>query len=133
MASLNRIMDHIADHVIVEQGTSGDWEYRKYADGVAEAWANIPISPTSYSFNTSQQSGKFYTNANWTSRVFNLPTGLFLEAPTVVATIGNNGYLIYGVVGIADAGTTFTMRAISLYSTTFNISKVYAFAIGRWK
>lgn len=38
MANLDQIMDYVADNTIIEQGTSGDWTYRKWSNGTAECW-----------------------------------------------------------------------------------------------
>lgn len=51
----------IAD-VIVEQGTSGGWNYRKYASGDVECWRQYEINSTSITWNAYLSTGLNYGN-----------------------------------------------------------------------
>ena len=62
------ITDEDADY-IVEQGTSGEWTYRKWNSGIAEAWRRT--SSHSYVM-TNTVGGNGYASDYWT-----LPSGLF--------------------------------------------------------
>ena len=73
---------------IVENGITGDWYWRKWSDGTAEAWAIISQSVTSWT-----QWGSMYYSNPYTS--YNYPTGLFIAEPVIQASAqgpsGNNG------------------------------------------
>ena len=72
---------------IVENGITGDWYWRKWSDGTAEAWAIISQSVTSWT-----QWGSMYYSNPYTS--YNYPTGLFIAEPVIQASAqgpsGNN-------------------------------------------
>lgn len=121
----------INDYVI-EQTTSGDWTYTKWNSGKAEAWARL-AGANSVAFTTSQQSDKFYTNANWISKTINLPNGLFSGAPVVTVEVENNGYLHSTVAGVSADGSYFTLRCWSPYSHSFNITNISIYAKGKWQ
>lgn len=73
---------NLAD-IIVEQGRSGAWTYRKWASGVAECWGIPSKSVTS--------SGTFL-GANAYSTYFALPSGLFtsVDAANANPRVGSN-------------------------------------------
>lgn len=121
----------INDYVI-EQTTSGDWTYTKWNSGKAEAWARL-AGANSVAFTTSQQSGKFYTNADWIGKQVNLPNGLFSGAPVVTVEVENNGYLNSAVANVAADGSNFTLRCWSVYSKSFNITNISIYAKGKWQ
>ena len=111
----------IADCVI-EQGTSGDWTYRKWNSGVSECWRTYKeTTATEFSL-----TGSIYYRA-LPSMTF--PTGLFNEAPTVLAS-GYHGN-IGGCVASATASSA-TVIAWSAVSTARAVS-CYIYAIGTWK
>ena len=70
---------------IVENGITGDWYWRKWSDGTAEAWAIISQSVTSWT-----QWGSMYYSNPYTS--YNYPTGLFIAEPVIqVSAQGPSG------------------------------------------
>ena len=100
MASLNEIMDHLADTAIVEQGTSGDWMYRKYANGFAECFARFTPTikqGTSYG-------GMYYAEYTVNSQF----PFTFTETPVLLVTPSSGAW---GMVG----DVTFTESQLTKY------------------
>lgn len=113
--------------VITEQGTSGNWTYRKYADGKAECWKNVTGSVAI----TTSYSGGFYRSAAIGAE--NFPSGLFVAVPTLLATVNNNSG-----VSIFCSGVQYLTKDrmdgvfnIHVGSGTYNCVNSFH-AIGRW-
>ena len=110
--------------MIIEQGTSGIWHYRKWSDGTAECWGTMVTGNIS----VSALSG-FYGG---TSACDAFPTDLFITKPQVFVnceTWGSGYHLAYAynvtkdrcrLGGIRNDGNSSPMTA--------NIH-----AIGKWK
>lgn len=47
-ALLTKILDALKADYIVEQGTSGNWTYRKWNSGIAECWGEYKTTITHY-------------------------------------------------------------------------------------
>lgn len=113
--------------LIIEQGTSGNWKYRKWSNGTAECWGNHTLTVTSWSGWYSLQYCNPYTKS------YNYPSGLFTEAPTMtVSTVSG----IVGMVVTETAGTKdHTPYIYSIRPDGGGTGAItYAIhAIGRWK
>lgn len=105
--------DPVAD-VVVEQGTSGIWTYRKWSSGIAECWGTSTNS----------------TATTMAEYVVNFPTGLFISAPVLSACGGMNGTINSGV---RYAQSTAVRFDVWLTSEASKSSWVYVYAIGKWK
>ena len=109
---------------IVEQGTSGNWDYRKWASGKSEAWYS-----GSQTLSTSTM-GNLHGSANNTLAI---PSGIFNSAPTyVVASIHNRQSSFVSVGLEATAEDTikyqiYSTSALSSVSVPFSI-----YAVGTW-
>lgn len=92
MASLDQIISHIGDNTIVEQGTSGDWSYRKYANGFAECFGYF--APTSG--NGTQLGNLYYrtytVNSNFPFAFTEKPTLLITPASAALGIVGDVTY-----------------------------------------
>ena len=100
MASLDQIISHIGDNTIVEQGTSGDWMYRKYANGFAECFARFTPTikqGTSYG-------GMYYAEYTVNSQF----PFTFTETPVLIVTPSSGSW---GMVG----DVTFTNSQLTKY------------------
>lgn len=110
---------------IVEQGTSGIWTYRKWASGIAECWG---VDSRSRAM-TIQYGTAYYSDIpNIT-----FPSGLFVSAPTVIASrsnVGNATGLVTVSVGCDDSKVSG--YAYSATSLTTEVS-IAIHAKGRWK
>lgn len=112
---------NLADYVI-EQGTSGVWTYRKWNSGISECWRTYrettasAFSSTGYIYYRSLPSMTF-------------PTGLFNDAPTIIA----NGY--HGNIGGCAASATASSVTVMAWSAASTARAVtcYIHAIGTWK
>ena len=67
---------------ITEQGTSGDWIYRKYNSGVAECWGNFTVNVTGWN-----SWGNLYEGARSVNLAPAYPTGLFNATPVLNVTV----------------------------------------------
>ena len=56
------INNNLLEDFIVEQGTSGDWKYRKYASGNVECWAKIDVDSAIITWNDYLATGLKYGN-----------------------------------------------------------------------
>ena len=114
------------DDYVVDQGTNGNWTYRKWNSGVAEAWLG-PISAGSIAMTTVWGYG-YYAPI----KTYYLPSGLFNSAPSMQV----HGNLTGGMGGFTlsnqNNGSSFDGYWWSTKSETracyFN-----AYAKGTWK
>lgn len=120
--SINDVMDYLADNSIVEQGTSGDWTYRKWSNGTAECWLKKSFSVTISTVATSWHRGQI----NNTS----IPSGLFIESPLCFATSNSSTYWV-GVNGVSKS----VIGNIYIYDVVNGTSTVWlsVYLIGKWK
>lgn len=118
-----------ADH-IVEEGTSGNWTYRKWSSGIAECWGTHSWSVSSWT-QWGAQSGIYYST--YSGRI-SYPTSLFNSTPAIMFSgtfSGSDSFL--GASrdhSSAETPSFFFMRIQAGSSGTGN---VYIHAIGTWK
>lgn len=102
MASLDQIISHIGDNTIVEQGTSGDWSYRKYANGFAECFAR---------FTPSSKQGTSYGGMYYAEYAVNSQFPFtFTETPILLITPSSSAW---GMIG----DVTYTNAQLTKYDT----------------
>lgn len=110
--------------MVVEQGTSGIWTYRKWSDGTAECWGT-------YS-DTISHNGTVFGGYAYTVTV-NFPTGLFVALPVVEysAYLGNQ-YALTGTIN--NAFTTSSVNLFAVCNTSGSKSTSWFITvIGKWK
>lgn len=113
--------------VITDQGTSGNWTYRKYADGKAECWKNVTGSVAI----TTSYSGGFYRSAAIGAESF--PSGLFVEVPTLLATVNNNSGVSIFCSGVQSISKDAMDGVFNIHVGSGTYTCVNSFhAIGRW-
>lgn len=102
------------DAYVVDEGTSGDWTYRKWSDGTSECWLNH-TEPTAQAFNST--GNVFYRVIEG----LNFPSGTFISQPTVVATVDSGSIsscmtanVSYRTCSVAVMSSTNTARAVSI-------------------
>ena len=122
MANLDQIMNYIADNTIVDQGTSGDWEYRKWSDGTAECWATL----------TDTRTTAFTATGSVFYRTTNIPliSSFFVSAPVVSITQNMSNVGAACLSGVST--TTLNVTEMSAVSTGRQVT-LYIYCIGRWK
>ena len=119
----NNFNEPLADTVI-EEGTSGIWKYRKWHSGIAECWSHT--ATVSHNISTAYGSG-YYTVISGTP----YPTGLFIEAPTIICQpFASQGLLFATVYGNSE--TAFSIFLGGLRSETLDVG-FDNYAIGKWK
>lgn len=99
-AILNEVLPSTSVDYVVEEGTSGEWTYRKWNSGKIEAWAY-------HSFGS--QTGTAWASQWYKDMSLSLPSGLFASTPIVLATSANNSWSVYGVT---PSATSISMRMV---------------------
>lgn len=114
--------------VIVAEGTSGNWTYRKYASGKSECWKNVIGSvaiKTAYS-------GGFYRSSAIGAE--NFPSGLFIQNPSVFATVSNNNGVSIFCSGVQYQSNTRMDGVFNIHVGSGTYSCINAFyVVGKWK
>lgn len=107
---------------IVEQGTSGNWTYQKYASGYADLWWRGTVTPTSYTAVGSM----VYTNTISLS----IPFGV--TGNVVVTGSVQNLHMICNT-DWSYAGKTVSFRLLRAASMTLGAQTVSLRVVGKWK
>lgn len=109
---------------IVEQGTQGDWTYRKWNSGFAECWRNVSVTPGNVNGTNSIQMTLPFTFANTNYNVTITPAkaSMYVDRWGDSATNGS----------ITHTTTNFTMAYNYAYGTAYNVS-FNIVVNGRWK
>lgn len=115
----------VTDYV-VEQGTSGNWRYRKWNSGVAECWAKItqtvtPGSAWAGTLNLAPYVITVTTPINFTG----------IDCVNASAYVGD-GHTITSSVS-ATTPNKISIPALSVYLKNQQECKAYVYVIGRWK
>ena len=114
--------------VIVAEGTSGNWRYRKYASGKSECWKNV-IGNVAI---TKAYSGGFYRSAAIGAEDF--PSGLFIQNPSVLATVSNNNGVSIFCSGVQYQSNTRMDGVFNIHVGSGTYSCINAFyVVGKWK
>lgn len=109
--------------LVVEQGISGMWTYRKWSSGIAECWAITPA--VSHAMTT--QSGNGY----YCAKTYQFPSGLFTSVNNVQANRdAGQGLVFISIYGITTTGLSCYISCTTTLTQTFGIS---FYATGRWK
>lgn len=113
----------LADFV-VQQGTQGDWTYRKWNSGFAECWRNVSVTPGNVNANNSLQMDLPFTFANTNYNVTITPAkaAMYVDRWGDCATNGT----------ITHTTTNFTMAYNYAYGTAYAVS-FNVVVNGRWK
>lgn len=113
---------------VVEQGTSGDFRYRKWNSGVSEAWYYKSLGQISL---TTTKANGVWSNDTYQAVNVNLPSGLFSDAPTATGNVCSNGYTCLQVSN--STSTMISYRIWAPYSSSPSDCVVSIQLIGRWK
>ena len=108
IASDQKALSKVSADYIVEQGTSGEWKYRKWHSGRIEAWAY-------HSFGS--QTGASWGSTYYKDVTYNLPTNLF-SSVKIYASSSNQSW---GVFGASESSGTITIRMIRHASNGANM------------
>lgn len=109
---------------VVEQGTQGDWTYRKWNSGFAECWRNVSVTPGNVNANNSLQMDLPFTFANTNYNVTITPAkaAMYVDRWGDCATNGT----------ITHTTTNFTMAYNYAYGTAYAVS-FNIVVNGKWK
>lgn len=113
---------------IVESGTDGIWNYRKWSDGTAECWGRSSISGIS----TISARGTYYYNSEVT---VNYPSGFFSSKPvTNIILSPSTGFAFPSDTTSSGSKDFAQFFIVTPNEGTSDITVYYSIhAIGRWK
>lgn len=118
---------------IVAQGTSGNWTYRKWSDGVSECWGIVTLNTA-----ITTAWGTMYVGTTKMSKV-NYPTSLFNAKPVETVTVQSptNAVWVFaesGSTGVNSSTTTGIYNICRPNQITAASNYYLSFYIkGRWK
>lgn len=120
-----KMLGWIAQHAdfVVEQGTSGDWTYRKWNSGKAEAWGKYNTSSTKTGL-------QWVTNLYYSDEPISFPNGVFVAGPIVTVFSNNSQWTAYAMWSVSSSGLTVRFTKPNSSANTINAD---IHAIGRWK
>ena len=109
---------------VVEQGTQGEWTYRKWYSGFAECWRNVSVTPSNVNANNSITMDLPFTFANTDYNVTITPAkaAMYIDRCGDCATNG----------AVTHTTTSFTMAYNYAYGTAYAVS-FNIVVNGRWK
>ncbi len=126
-AATNAYVDSRTGDYIVSQGTSGVWEYRKWASGFAECWGY----PTVAVAVTDQQ------NSLYTSGAITLPTYpfTFITVPTSFCDIRQNKTsMLWAGLRSNQSSTSPGIHRVKCTTSIAEFNAVFQiYAVGQWK
>lgn len=111
--------------VVVEQGTSGIWTYRKWSNGTAECWGHQDVGSTAYS-----------ANGGYKKVEATLPSGLFITTPDIVIASGRITGTINTDMGFTSPNNASTIQTYLINrggSAVTQTGVVYWNVKGKWK
>ena len=109
--------------VTCDVGTSGGWTFRKWSNGIAEAWCE-----NSQSHAITSSMGSLYHSVNKSAA---FPSGLFTAAPVVTAATKGGGYIVGPQISaISKAAITFGVISGTAHTVTVPVE---FYAVGKWK
>lgn len=126
----SQFISSLADNV-VQQGTSGEWTYRKWSSGIAECWMTSESAVRT--FGSDSYHGMYVSNQG---HYYSFPKGLFVENASVSVTFSNEEYNGgYGApFAIVRAGNNWGVDIVLLdYSGSDRKGYFSIIAKGRWK
>lgn len=118
--------------VVISQGTSGIWTYRKWASGRAECWGTNTVN---VSYTAASGASSFYQA---TIPSVNFPSGLFASAPVVTVTPQRSSTYGFWIMSTGASGTstsasgTGTFTAVRWSAQSNTPATVLYVAHGRW-
>ena len=109
--------------LVVEEGSSSDWSWRKWSDGTSECWLDY-TEPTAQAFTASGT--VFYRVISG----LNYPSGVFISTPIVIPAI-----YFANVGGCAISSVSSTSCSLTVLSAVASARAVNVklYAKGRWK
>lgn len=109
--------------LVVEQGTSGIWTYRKWSSGIAECWGTYATGSVSYS-----SYGNIYSG----QKVADLPYPFsFVSVPTITATCSLYNWI--WVMYVSATESQINSIRFGKSSAQAETQNVALYVIGKWK
>lgn len=110
----------LPEDYVIEEATVSGWLYRKWKSGKIEAWYKYEGASSAFDVLSSPLR---YKNAT-----LKIPSGIFTEAPNIVATSSNIS--VFAMVAVAMSATSADMRFITTRGDALTPS-AYIYAYNR--
>lgn len=134
LVQLNGVLEFNGEQqkdMIIEQGTSGIWTYRKYNSGIIECWTTKHWATPTLTMSAISSSGTYKSNT--LSMPF--PTDLFTDIENcfnVRFSFMSGGTYLLSVMNSAPSNSVLPVVIVKGGRSTSACS-IYAHAVGRWK
>lgn len=115
-ALLTKVLDALKVDYVVEQGTSGNWSYRKWNSGVSEAWIQ--------SLNLGSQTPSVWVSpVRYKDLTISIPSGIFSNTPSITASSATNQWWVVDInaTSTTSASARFGTMASSAQTVYVNI------------
>ena len=113
---------------ISEEGTYGNFTYRKWKNGTSEAWYYESIGEIEL---RSLSSFGVWSNDSYNARNIDFPSNLFNSTPMAVCNVYSNGYTFCQVASATKDSMVYRIWAPS--GTTVNNVGIVIYVVGKWK
>lgn len=102
-------------NVLVEEGTSGGWAYRKWASGKVEAWCTYTWASASWSV--------WVSPIRYMDKTITIPSGIFDSAPNIVATSRSSQYWAVNCTTVSPTSANMRLATVasSAMATSVNL------------
>lgn len=121
--STSSLVDNIS-----EEGTYGNFTYRKWENGTSEAWYCENFGTVELK---SLSSFGVWSNDAYNARSVNFPSGLFNSIPMAVCNVYSSGYTFSQVASATKDSMVYRIWAPS--SATINDVSIVIYVVGKWK
>lgn len=113
---------------ISEEGTYGNFTYRKWTNGTSEAWYYESFGEVELK---SLTAFGVWSNDAYNARSVNFPSGLFNSMPMAVCNVYSSGYTFSQVASITKDSMVYRIWASA--SATINNVGIVIYVVGKWK
>ena len=118
----------LTDYVI-DEAYDGEWYYRKWAQGLSEAWYSKSLTPQPF---TTKLADGLYSNDTYSAVTVDVPSGIFNYAPIFTSINAYSNVVMQSHVA-GSSLTWVTYRLWTSYSASPSNMTVQIYAVGRWK
>lgn len=113
---------------VSEEGTYGNFTYRKWENGTSEAWYYENFGEVELK---SLSAFGVWSNDAYNARSVNFPSGLFNSIPMAVCNVYSSGYTFSQVASATKDSMVYRIWAPS--SATINNVSIVIYVVGKWK
>lgn len=126
MRLIDSILNFLAikSEIIADKGTTGDWNWVKYADGSCEMWGNI--APAEQEVQVNQLVNGLYRGTAIVKYPISLVSGIGF------AEFANSNFFAINAT-MQPASNTLTVNIVGTKSNVVNVNSITCLIKGKWK